>query len=275
MEQSFPAPTFLPRPEHMGGVPLIATDLTSAELIKYAANAFLALKISFINEIATLAERVGADVRQVAHGIGLDSRIGPRFLQAGIGWGGSCFGKDTAALIATAREYGLTMPIVTAAREINYQQRNRVVEKLLTELKILKGRTIALLGLAFKPHTDDLRDAPALDIARQLIARGARVRAHDPVALDRAKREHPNLGLRYCPRIEDLFEDADAAVLVTEWPQYRELPWNALAKRMRHAYILDGRNYLDAKQLTNAGFRYEGIGVNPHVTPHTVLEEVK
>src|SRR5579871_5753794 len=190
LDQTFTPPTYLPRPEGIGAVPLISTDLASAELIKYAANAFLALKISYINEISLLAEKVGADIQQVAKGIGLDARIGTRFLQAGIGWGGSCFGKDTAALVSTAAEYGLTMPIVEAAREINRRQREHVVEKLLGELKILKGRTIGLLGLAFKPNTDDLREAPALDIACKLIERGCRVKAHDPVAMDRFQREY-------------------------------------------------------------------------------------
>ncbi len=198
LDQTFQAPSYLPRPEELGAVPLISTDLASAELIKYAANAFLALKISYINEIGQLSEKVGADIAQVAKGIGLDARIGTRFLQAGIGWGGSCFGKDTAALIATAAEYGLEMPIVKAAREVNRRQRERVVEKLLGELKILKGRTIGLLGLAFKPHTDDLREAPALDIARKLIERGARVKAHDPVAMERFRREHPDLDVTCC-----------------------------------------------------------------------------
>jgi UDPglucose 6-dehydrogenase len=181
-EQTFDSPAYLPRPAGLKAVPLITTDLASAELIKYSANAFLSLKISFINEIAELAERVGADVVQIAKGIGSDARIGKNFLQAGIGWGGSCFGKDTAALVATGREYGLEMPIVRSAREVNARQRERVTEKLLAELKILKGRTIVLLGLAFKPFTDDLRDAPALDIARRLLERGAKVRVHDPVA---------------------------------------------------------------------------------------------
>ncbi|HEY1488395.1 MAG TPA: UDP-glucose/GDP-mannose dehydrogenase family protein, partial [Micromonosporaceae bacterium] len=169
VEQSFTPPPFLPRPEEMTAIPLVATDLASAELIKYAANAFLALKISYINEIGALAAKVGADIIQVARGTGLDTRIGPRFLQPGVGWGGSCFGKDTAALISTAAEYKLDMPIVSAARTINALQRELVVEKLLDELRILKGRTIGLLGLAFKPQTDDLRDSPAIDIARLLI----------------------------------------------------------------------------------------------------------
>ena len=259
VEQTFPAPSFLPRPESLGAVPLITTNLASAELVKYAANAFLALKISFINAVAQLAEKVGADATQISKGIGLDARIGTRFLQAGIGWGGSCFGKDTAALIATAREYNLTMPIVAAAREVNYRQRDRVLEKLLGTLKILKGRTIGLLGLAFKPNTDDLRDAPALDIARRLMERGAKVRAHDPIALGRARREcDANLGL--VESVEQLAEEADALVLVTEWPQYRDLPWAKLASVMRTPLLLDGRNFLAQATLEAAGFQYIGMG---------------
>jgi UDPglucose 6-dehydrogenase len=259
LDQTFRPPSFLPRPERLGGVALISTDLASAELIKYAANAFLALKISYINEIGQLAEKVGADIAQVAKGIGLDARIGTRFLQAGIGWGGSCFGKDTAALISTASEYGLEMPIVHAAREVNRRQRERVVDKLLGELRILKGRTIALLGLAFKPHTDDLREAPALDIARRLIERGARVKVHDPVAMDRFKREHADLDVICCADVESVLTDCDAAVLVTEWPQYRELDWEPLARIMRTPILLDGRLVLDRSRLARAGFRYVGI----------------
>jgi UDPglucose 6-dehydrogenase len=260
VEQTFAAPAFLPRPEGLAAVPLITTDLASAELIKYAANAFLALKISFINEVGTLAEKVGADIAQVAKGIGLDSRIGTRFLQAGIGWGGSCFAKDTAALIATAEEYGLSMPIVKAARDMNSMQRARVVEKLLGELKILKGRTIGLMGLAFKAHTDDLRDAPALDIARQLLERGAKVKVHDPIAMQRAQRENSDLGLIYSASAAELFTESDAVVLVTEWPEYRELPWEELQASMRHPFVLDGRNFLDRDRLVKAGFGYAGFG---------------
>jgi UDPglucose 6-dehydrogenase len=259
LDQSFASPTFLPRPEGLGAVPLIATDLASAELIKYAANAFLALKISYINEIGRVAEKVGADITQVAKGIGLDARIGTRFLQAGLGWGGSCFGKDTAALISTAAEYSLDMPIVKAAREVNYCQRVRIIEKLLAELKILKGRTIGLLGLAFKPHTDDLREAPAIDIARQLIARGAKVKVHDPVALPRARREYADSEMIFCDDPELMAQGADALVLVTEWPQYRDLPWENLTAQMRTPLLLDGRHFLDRHRLTRCGFRYVGI----------------
>jgi UDPglucose 6-dehydrogenase len=256
LDQTFQPPPFLPRPDRVGAVPLISTDLASAELIKYAANAFLALKISYINEIGQLAEKVGADIAQVARGIGLDARIGTRFLQAGIGWGGSCFGKDTAALVSTASEYALEMSIVKAAREVNRRQRERVVEKLLAELKILKGRTIGLLGLAFKPHTDDLREAPALDVARQLLERGARVKVHDPIAMDRFKKEHGAMDVVLASEAHEVARDADALVLITEWPQYLELNWESLASAMRTPILLDARNVLDRARVARAGFRY-------------------
>jgi UDPglucose 6-dehydrogenase len=259
LDQTFLAPTFLPRPNDKGAVPLVSTDLASAELIKYAANAFLALKISFINEIGQLSERVGADISEVARGIGLDSRIGSRFLNAGLGWGGSCFGKDTAALISTGREYGLTMPIVEAARWVNQRQRDRIIEKLLQELKILKGRTIALLGLAFKPNTDDLREAPAIELAQKLIERGARVQAHDPIAMERFKREHPHSGVHLCDDVHQILEDSDAAILVTEWTEYRELDWAKVASVMRGKVIVDGRLVLDRDELIKLGFRYIGL----------------
>ncbi|MGI8961635.1 MAG: UDP-glucose dehydrogenase family protein [Bryobacteraceae bacterium] len=259
LDQTFTAPTYLPRPESVSAIPLVSTDLASAELIKYAANAFLALKISFINEIGLLGERVGANISEVARGIGLDSRIGSRFLSAGIGWGGSCFGKDTAALIATAGEYGLAMPIVEAARKINSRQRDRVVEKLLQELKILKGRTIGLLGLAFKPNTDDLREAPAVEIAQKLIDRGVRVKVHDPIALHRFQREHGTMPVQACENVCDMADGCDALVLLTEWNEYRDLEWDAVAHRMRAPFILDGRHALDREKLARAGFRYMSI----------------
>ena len=255
IEQSFSAPSFLRRPEGLGAVPLVATDLASAELIKYAANAFLALKISYINEIGQLAERVGADIHQVAKGIGLDTRIGTRFLQAGLGWGGSCFGKDTAALITTAQEYNLPMPIVGAARQVNQRVRLRSVEKLQQELKVLKGCTIALLGLAFKPHTDDLRDAPALEIASKLMLRGAKVKAHDPVAMDRAKKQAGDVGILFCDDAESAIRDCDAVMLVTEWPDYQDLDWAAIAPTMKRKVVFDGRHYLDAKRMAAAGLK--------------------
>ncbi len=256
LEQNFAPPSCLPRPEGLTKVPLLVCDLTSAEVIKYAANAFLALKISYINEIARLAQRVGADATLIARGIGLDSRIGPRFLNPGIGWGGSCFGKDTAALVATARDYQLEMPIVQAARDVNYRQRTWVVDALQERLKILKGRHITLLGFSFKPDTDDLRDAPSLDIARLLVQRGAVVHAHDPVALANAQRLYPDLGVRYCQDVSEALQGAEGIVLVTEWPLYRELEW----EKIPPVLVVDGRNFLDREKLKGLGFSVLGVG---------------
>ena len=256
LNQTFTPPTFLPRPGEVGAVPMVSTDLASAELIKYAANAFLATKISFVNEIGRLAGKVGADITQVARGIGLDARIGPRFLEPGVGWGGSCFGKDTAALITTAEEYHNDMPIVRAAREVNQQQRMIVVDRLLDELRILKGRRIGLLGLAFKPDTDDLRDSPAIDIARRLIARGARVSLHDPVAADRFRREQPDLEPHLAVTIDDVFDDSDAVVLITKWDQYLDLDWGKFVGLMRTPVLLDGRHCLEPARLERLGYRY-------------------
>lgn len=260
IEQTFVAPAFLPRPENFQTVPLITTELASAELVKYAANAFLSLKISFINEIAELSERVGGDISQVARAIGLDRRIGPRFLEAGIGWGGSCFGKDTCALLSIGAEYGVRLPIVAASREVNYRQRDRVIERLQSLLKILKGRSITLLGATFKAHTDDLRDSPALDIARRLSARGAWVRLHDPMALGRAARELADTGVTCCESVGEAVNESDAIVLTTDWPEYRELPWGELAASMRTPLLLDGRNFLDDAKLRASGFSYHAIG---------------
>jgi UDPglucose 6-dehydrogenase len=256
LDQSFTPPTFAPRPEECAAVPLVATDAASAELIKYAANAFLALKISYINEIGQLAAKVGADIIQVARGTGLDTRIGSRFLQPGVGWGGSCFGKDTAALVSTACDYGLAMPIVAASREVNQHQRDLVVTRLLEELRILKGRTVGLLGLAFKPNTDDLRDAPTLDIARRLIERGARVRLHDPVAMPRLTAEHPDLAAYLCESPEEVADGADALVLLTAWPQYLDLDWAKLGVVMRGTLVYDGRYVLEPQRILRAGLRY-------------------
>jgi len=256
LNQTFTPPTFLPRPGEVGAVPMVSTDLASAELIKYAANAFLATKISFINEVGRLAGKVGADVRQVARGIGLDARIGPRFLEPGVGWGGSCFGKDTAALITTAEEYHHDMPIVRAAREVNRQQRLVVVDRLLEELRILKGRKVGVLGLAFKPDTDDLRDSPSVDIARQLIARGARVTLHDPVAGERFRREQPDLAGQLADTIDEVFDDADAVILVTKWDHYLDLDWGKFVGLMRTPVLLDGRHCLEAARMHRLGYRY-------------------
>jgi UDPglucose 6-dehydrogenase len=242
LNQDFTAAECLPRPEGFSVVPLVTCDLASAEMIKYAANSFLALKISYINEIAHLAEKVGADITQIARGIGLDTRIGPRFLNAGIGWGGSCFGKDTAALISTASEYNLEMPIIQAARTVNYQLREEIVMRVQDELKILKGKTVTLLGLAFKPNTDDLRDAPSIDIAKKLIQRGAKVRGHDPVAMANMQRQYPNLAIEYYDDPAQAVADTDAILLVTEWPVYKNLDCKTILKDGK-VNLIDGPNF--------------------------------
>ncbi|MGI9952912.1 UDP-glucose/GDP-mannose dehydrogenase family protein [Moorellaceae bacterium AZ2] len=260
LEQTFDPPPFLPRPEGYNLPPLVSTDPTSAEMIKYASNAFLALKISFINEIAGLCERVGADVTEVARGMGLDPRIGSRFLAAGLGWGGSCFPKDTAALLAMGEEHGYAMPIVAACREVNFRQRYRVVEKLQEALKGVRGRVVGVLGLAFKPGTDDVRESPALEVVRILAERGAHVRAHDPVALDKARRALEGLEVEFFEDPYALASGAEALVLATDWPEYRHLDLARLAGMMRTPVLVDGRNLFDPEEVRRAGWTYMGVG---------------
>ncbi|MEA5623574.1 UDP-glucose/GDP-mannose dehydrogenase family protein [Nostoc sp. UHCC 0251] len=240
-------------------VPILATDLSSAEMIKYAANAFLATKISFINEVANICDRVGADVTQVAKGIGLDSRIGNKFLQAGIGWGGSCFPKDVSALIHTADDYGYEAQLMKAAVSVNERQRLIALEKLQQVLKILKGKTIGLLGLTFKPDTDDLRDAPALILIEQLNRLGAKVKAYDPIISQTGMR-HGLSGVLVETDAERLADGCDALVLVTEWKQFSTLDYAKMAKLMYHPVIIDGRNFLDPEAMIRAGFQYVGVG---------------
>ena len=260
LEQTFEPPAETPRPERYPLPSLITTTPTSAELTKYAANSFLATKISFINEFAGLAEKVGADITQVARAIGLDDRIGTRFLHAGIGWGGSCFGKDTRAIMATASTYDYDMPIVRAAVDVNMRQRLRVVEKLQDHLKVLRGTTIGLLGLAFKGNTNDLRDSPALTLIEHLSDRGAMVKAHDPVAIPYAKKFFPDLDVEYCEDEVELARACDAVVLVTDWAQYRKLPLQEMKAAMRGRVLLDARNYLKAEDVRDADLTYLGTG---------------
>jgi UDPglucose 6-dehydrogenase len=260
LEQTFEPPLGTPRPERYPLPNLITTSITSAELTKYAANSFLATKISFINEFAGLAERVGADITQVARAIGLDERIGPRFLHAGIGWGGSCFGKDTRAIMATADRYGYRMDIVRSAVDVNQRQRAHVVELLQDHLKVLRGTTIGVLGLAFKGGTDDLRDAPALTLIDLLAGRGAVVRAHDPVALPHARAQFPDLPASLHDGVEELARGCDALVVVTDWDDYRHLDWPALAAAMHGRLVLDARNFLKSDPVLAAGLNYVGIG---------------
>lgn len=260
LEQTFTPPKDLPRPINFPLPPLVTTDTTSAEMIKYAANAFLATKISFINEISGLCERVGADVTEVARGMGLDTRIGTRFLQAGLGWGGSCFPKDTQALQAVAAEYGYTMPVIQAARDVNLRQRTLMVEKLQRTLKVLRGRTIAVLGLAFKPGTDDVRDSAGMEILRTLLERDVHIRAYDPVALEAAQRELPDADVAWTRTAAEALEGADAVLVATEWDEFLNLDWAVLAGRMRTQVIVDGRNHLNPQALKAAGFTYVGVG---------------
>src|SRR5690242_5111701 len=258
--QSFTSPPCVARPSSMVSVPLLATSLTSAEMIKYAANAFLAMKIGFANDMANICERVGAEAPEVMAGIGLDSRIGGKFLNPGVGWGGSCFGKDIQALLHTAREYGYSSKLLEASLDVNTAQRQMVIHKLQEKLFILKGRTIGLLGLAFKPETDDLRDAPALHIAERLLQMGARVKVYDPIAMDACREQHPELRIRYCPSAVELAEGSDALVVVTEWKQFRELDLAALAASMTQPVLIDGRNFFAPEAARAAGFDYSGIG---------------
>jgi UDPglucose 6-dehydrogenase len=260
VEQNFTDPSFAPRPVNLRKVPIVTTTLTSAEMIKYSANAFLALKIGFSNEMANICERIGADVSEVMRGIGLDSRIGVAFLNAGIGWGGSCFGKDVSSLVHTAGEYGCQARILEASLAVNRMQRNIVIQKLQEKLYILKGRMVALLGLAFKPNTDDLRDAPSLQIAEKLIQMGARVRAYDPIAMASCREQHPNLRVLYCNDALSAAEHADALVLVTEWPEFANLDLKDLAGRMNNPVMVDGRNLFHPELAREAGFDYAGIG---------------
>lgn len=264
--QQFPDPSFEPRPLGTTSVPVVETTLTSAEMIKYSANAFLATKIGFANEIANICERVGADVTEVMQGIGLDSRIGTKFLNAGIGWGGSCFGKDIGSLLHTAGEYGYQASLLEASLLVNKRQRLLVIQKLQEKLFILKGRTIGLLGLSFKPNTDDLRDAPSLQIAERLIQMGARVRAYDPISMDACREQNPDLRILYCNDALSMAEHADALVLITEWPEFGMLDLRELASRMDHAVLIDGRNMFDAAHAAAAGFDYTGMGRATHRT---------
>jgi UDPglucose 6-dehydrogenase len=240
------------------GAPVLRTSVPTAEMIKYASNAFLATKISFINEIANVCEEVGADVTEVAQGMGLDPRIGPQFLSAGVGFGGSCFPKDVSALKQLAGNSGYHFQLLTSVIEVNELQKRRVIGKLKRHLGPLEGRVVALLGLAFKPGTDDMREASSAVLAGRLLAEGATVRGYDPVAIEAARaRLHA----------VDLYEDAeacvrgaDAVVLVTEWPEILALDWARVRSLMRGDVLVDGRNALDPATMVAAGFAYEGIG---------------
>jgi UDPglucose 6-dehydrogenase len=240
------------------GAELIVTDPRTAEMIKYATNAFLASKISFINEMANVCEALGADVRTVAHGMGTDRRISPHFLEAGIGWGGSCFPKDVRALAYIAAVHGQHPQMLRAVMEINTDQRKRAVTKVREILGGFRGKVISVWGLTFKPNTDDLRDAPSISIIRMLQNEGATVRAYDPVAMDKAKEALPDIV--YCDGPYAASEDADAVFILTEWNEFKQLDMERVRDSMRQPILLDGRNVYDPQQMREMGFIYRGMG---------------
>jgi len=245
--------------------PIVRADVNSAEMIKLAANAFLMTRVSFVNEIANVCELVGADVQRVAEGVGLDHRLGPHFLRAGLGYGGSCFPKDSLALKQLAANSGYHFQLLNAVIEVNELQKRRVVQKLQKHLGKLRGKRVALLGLAFKPNTDDMREAPSLVLASRLLAEGAEVRGWDPIARPEL------LGVTLFGTPLEAVTGADAAVIVTEWPELAEIATEEVRAAMHHPLIIDGRNLLDPARVRAAGFAYEGIG--RAVSPLDVLPE--
>ena len=236
----------------------VITDLRTAEMIKYAANAFLATKISFINEIANICEVLGADVTLVAHGMGTDNRISPKFLRAGAGWGGSCFPKDVKALIHQAVTQGYNPSVLRAATEVNYDQRKRIVAKLRRILGSFRGKTVGILGLAFKPNTDDMREAPSIDIIGLLQHEGAEVRAYDPVSQENAKQLLKNV--TFCKDAYEVAEGTDALILVTEWEEFAQLDMARVKGSMKQPILIDGRNLYDPQQMQKLGFTYRDVG---------------
>lgn len=237
------------------------TDIKSAEMIKYASNAFLAVKISYINEIARLCEVLGADVTAVSKGMGLDSRIGNKFLQVSSGWSGSCFPKDTAELLATSRKYGCELGVIEAAVQSNLQMHNFVADKIKRRLKSLNGKTIGILGLTFKPNTDDARNTQASVIIREFAEVGARIKVHDPQGMTMFRALNPELDIAYCDDPLEVAEQVDGLVLLTHWQEYADLDWKEMFNKVRTPYLLDTRNFLDHSYLREIGFDAEGLGV--------------
>lgn len=248
------------RPITRTGRPAVMTDVRSAELIKYASNAFLATKITFINEIANFCEKSGANVKEVARGMGLDSRIGSRFLYAGIGYGGSCFPKDVQALMETGKEYGSAFSIIEAVDKVNDLQKLRPITFLTKHFKSLKGKTVAIWGLSFKPRTDDVREAPALYVIEALLKAGAKVQAFDPVAIESFKLMFPDKRVQYTKNAYDAVIKADALLIMTEWDEFRTAEYPELVSRMRERVIVDGRNIFERREAEAEGFTYFGIG---------------
>ncbi len=246
------------KPLYLIETPFVITNIETAELIKYAANSFLATKISFINEISNLCERIGADVHMVAKGMGLDQRIGPKFLHPGPGFGGSCLPKDTSALLKIAEAHDVQLGIIDAAVSANEKQRAYMVQKIRDEMGSLRNKTLAVLGLAFKPNTDDIRDAPALTIIQSLQKEGAKIRAYDPVAMKEAARQIPKM--KCCKDAYDAMKGADAVVLITEWNQFRNLDLARILTLLREPFFFDLRNVYDPQKMKAKGFRYFSVG---------------
>ena len=246
-------------PLHSLEIPFVVTNVESAELIKYAANGFLATKISFVNEIAQICERVGGNVQDVALGMGLDSRIGPKFLQAGPGFGGSCFPKDSSAMATIARAYGYPFQIMEAVLRVNDDIKQRMVEKISAAIGgNVAGKTIGILGLAFKPETDDMRDSPTIPIIKGLQQKGAKIRAYDPQAMENAKLIFDDI--KYCDDAYQTAQDADALVIATEWNEFRALNLNKISAALRQPVVVDLRNVYDPKRMKSGGFRYVSVG---------------
>lgn len=270
---SFICPAGVPQP-HVGRserVPVVSVDPVSSEMIKYAANAFLSMKISFANELATICELVGGDITRVTGGIGLDGRIGVRFLQAGVGWGGSCFSKDLSSLVYTAREYGYEPLLLQAIQKVNDGQRQKVVQHVLDLLRPVKGRKVAIWGLAYKPDTDDVRDAPAYTIMRELVKLGIRVSAYDPVASVNFQSAYSDIPAQYVDQGLLALRGADALVILTEWPEFRQVALADVARELQCPVLIDGRNMFDPESAREAGLIYRGIG-RPTATLMPVLQ---
>ena len=258
LNQSFAIPPSVPAPANRPKTQLLRTNQTSAEMIKYASNVFLALKISYINEISGLCEKLGADITDVATGMGMDKRIAPYFLKSGLGWGGSCFPKDIKALLQIGGDYGYEMPIIKAAWDVNENQKHRVIRQIQEELKIINGKKIAFFGLTFKPNTDDVRNSPAVDLANMLIALGADVVFHDPVGLANAKKIYADAAFTFADTPVAAAKDADALIITTEWKDYAILDYAEVKRVMKSAYIFDTRHVLNETAIRNIGFVYRG-----------------
>jgi UDPglucose 6-dehydrogenase len=267
IHQKFTCPVHSHCPKRKGPI-FLATDTNSAELIKHASNSFLAMKISFINMIANLCEMVGADVTEVAKGMGLDPRIGPAFLNPGIGFGGFCFPKDVQAFIRIAEKSGCDFSLLKEVENINQQRIGRFIEKLRTELWVLRGKKVAIWGLAFKPNTDDVRFAPSIALVKVLLSEGAVVRAYDPEAIEKAKAVLPEV--TYCADAYQAAEGADAILIVTEWDEFRQMDWNRLLSTVEQPLVIDGRNIFTPEEMSRKGFRYVSVGrvdVSPAQSP--------